>query len=289
MIASWRKGDKGNRTVPLVVLVLLAALAWAGVRGSSIGAPARRAHQVALGRNVQPAGSHRIEANVERGGRVRVFVLGKRDTDLFAIPASLLQAEVRPGDEDIVDVALRAQAQPGDPPGRSSQFVGTLPPHIAGRSLHLAVTVPLEGTLHRVHFLPQAFPEERFTDETARHVAMPVPLAGGATNTNNTEPTAAERARFLRPGGRYSQADIAANGGQVPSQRFRGFVPTHNPNPPKGARLCPITKTQANAQIAWVVGGKTYQFCCPPCVEEFVKQAKENPRSIRPPQHYVKR
>jgi YHS domain-containing protein len=37
------------------------------------------------------------------------------------------------------------------------------------------------------------------------------------------------------------------------------------------------------------VGGKTYEFCCPPCVEEFVKLAKEQPEEVKEPADYVKR
>jgi multiple sugar transport system substrate-binding protein len=39
--------------------------------------------------------------------------------------------------------------------------------------------------------------------------------------------------------------------------------------------ICPISKTKAAPKFSWVVGGKTYQFCCPPCVDEFVQTAKK--------------
>jgi YHS domain-containing protein len=60
-------------------------------------------------------------------------------------------------------------------------------------------------------------------------------------------------------------------------------------NPEKGARLCPISGTEANPKFAWVIGGKRYAFCCPPCVEEFLRQAKTKPQSIQAPEKYVKR
>ena len=50
----------------------------------------------------------------------------------------------------------------------------------------------------------------------------------------------------------------------------------------------PITGTRASPRFTWIVGGKAYQFCCPPCVEEFVRQAKGRPRTIHPPEYYVK-
>jgi hypothetical protein len=35
------------------------------------------------------------------------------------------------------------------------------------------------------------------------------------------------------------------------------------------------------------VGGKQYMFCCPPCIDEFVKLAKEHPEQVRDPAGYV--
>ena len=37
------------------------------------------------------------------------------------------------------------------------------------------------------------------------------------------------------------------------------------------------------------VDGKPYEFCCPPCVDEFVKSAKATPDEIKPPAEYYKR
>jgi YHS domain-containing protein len=107
--------------------------------------------------------------------------------------------------------------------------------------------------------------------------------------TTTTTMTAHERNLFLSSGGLYTDADIVANARQVPAQRYRGMMASHNRRPPKGARICPISGTQANSKFAWVIGGKRYLFCCPPCIEEFVQQAKERPASIRAPQDYVKK
>jgi len=53
--------------------------------------------------------------------------------------------------------------------------------------------------------------------------------------------------------------------------------------PKKGDRICPISKTKANPTFVWIVGGKSYTFCCPPCIDEFVKTAKEKPDRIKDP------
>jgi YHS domain-containing protein len=63
----------------------------------------------------------------------------------------------------------------------------------------------------------------------------------------------------------------------------------HDRFPAIGTRLCPISGTKADARFSWVIGGRRYQFCCPPCIEEFVQQAKQRPETIRPPQDYVKK
>lgn len=100
---------------------------------------------------------------------------------------------------------------------------------------------------------------------------------------------AAERELFLTAQGRYSLADIAANGRLLPSERFRGFRANHDLRPQLGDRLCPITRTKANRECTWIVSGQTYEFCCPPCIAEFVRQAQEQPEQMLPPEAFVKR
>jgi YHS domain-containing protein len=63
----------------------------------------------------------------------------------------------------------------------------------------------------------------------------------------------------------------------------------HDLKPKQGDKICPITLTKANPKFTWVVGGKEYAFCCPPCVDEFVKAAKEHPDEIKEPRDYVRK
>lgn len=98
---------------------------------------------------------------------------------------------------------------------------------------------------------------------------------------------AKEREIHLKPGGKYTLADIDANQRTIPSQKYRGFQARHDANPRPGDRLCPVTRTRANPECTWTVGGQVYQFCCPPCIDEFVQQAKETPEAIQPPHAYV--
>lgn len=98
----------------------------------------------------------------------------------------------------------------------------------------------------------------------------------------------AERELYLTPAGMYSMADIEANDGLTPSQKFVGFQANHDFNPQPGDVICPITRTKANPQCSWIIGGQEYQFCCPPCIDEFVILAKDNPESILPPEKYIR-
>jgi roadblock/LC7 domain-containing protein len=100
--------------------------------------------------------------------------------------------------------------------------------------------------------------------------------------------TAQERQLFLTPGGLYTQADILANGNTSVYQKFPGYVPQHNADVERGAPVCPISKTKPDPKITWQVAGKAYTFCCPPCVAEFVQNAKEKPTTILAPEAYVK-
>jgi hypothetical protein len=98
---------------------------------------------------------------------------------------------------------------------------------------------------------------------------------------------AEERELFHEPAGKYTSADIAANGPQLPAEKYRQFRASHNFRPQPGDRLCPVTRTKANSQCTWIVNGETYEFCCPPCIPEFVRLAKTAPREIEPAATYV--
>ena len=100
--------------------------------------------------------------------------------------------------------------------------------------------------------------------------------------------SAADRALFLTPGGLYTSADIKANGNASAYQKYASVVPMHDAQVKSGDPVCPISETKPNPQLTWVIGGKNYSFCCPPCIAEFVKKAKTDPKSIKAPEAYVK-
>lgn len=214
-------------------------------------------------------GAHyHVEAILAEGDMLRFFTLGEREDRVQEVEAQALTAYVRPRDDlNSRPIALRPEPQPGDPPGTTSAFVGRLPDGLSGRALVVVVpSIRIAG--RRLRF--------GFEMDPASASAMPEKVADEE-----------ERELYLTPGGRYTEADIAANGHSTASVKFAGFRAAHDPHPSLGERICPITDTLANPSCSWIVGGKTYTFCCPPCVDEFVRQAKEAPESLLEPEDYV--
>ncbi len=214
--------------------------------------------------------SYHAEAIVEKGGRLRLLMLGKDESRIQEVDEQTLTAYIKPiGDTEAIPAELRAVPQEGDAPGKTSQFVGQLPESVSARAME--VTIPMlriAGERFRVGF----------TTETVAHSdEMPASL-----------PEDVESVLYLSPGGKYTQADIATNGNVTASQKFRGVMAKHDMKPKPGDKVCPITNTKANSRFTWVVDGKPYEFCCPPCVDEFVKLAKEQPDAIKSPETYFK-
>ena len=97
------------------------------------------------------------------------------------------------------------------------------------------------------------------------------------------------RALYFTPGGKYTEADIKANGPLIAGDKYRGKMAKHDFKPKVGDAICPITLTKVNPKFTWIIGGQTYEFCCPPCIDEFVLMAKETPGDIEAPSFYVKK
>lgn len=220
---------------------------------------------VSLGRD-----SYHAEAVFEKGGVLRLYTLGKEESRVIDVEKQTLKAFVKAeGDAEAQQFALESEPQDGDAEGRTSQFVGTLPKGLWG--LNLEVTVPnivLSGERFRLGF--KSTPEQH--DE-----GMP-----------NKVMAQEEQKLYLTPGGLYTEEDIKANGNTTASAKFKGMMSAHNNKPQPGDKICPISLTKANSKFTWIIGGKAYEFCCPPCVDEFVKTAKATPDEIKQPQEYVK-
>lgn len=216
--------------------------------------------------------SYHAEAVFEQQGVLRLYLLGADESRVQEIERQSLTAYAKPvGGTETQPFALEAEPQDGDAADKTSRFKGTLPMTLQGQPVEITIpNIKLNGERFRLGF----------SSVTAKH-------------TDDTVPPElddeASRELFLTPAGKYTAADIAANGNQTGNQKFRNFTPTHDLKPKVGDQICPITLTKANPQCTWIIDGKTYEFCCPPCVEEFVKLAKEKPEEIKAPSEYVKR
>ena len=216
------------------------------------------------------ADHYHAEVLFEPCGTFKLFMLNHDQTEVMTVPVQEVMSYIRSaGRAAAIQAKLVAEPQPGDPSRQTSLFIGKIPPELVGKQLVVVVPqIEIAGKRYRFSF----------TSEADEH-GPPRP----AKVTDD-----AERELYLKPGGKYTQADIAANGGLTPSQKYEGFHSAHDPDPKQGDRVCPITGTKANAACTWTVGGEEYQFCCPPCIDEFVKRAKSKPDEIKSPASYVK-
>lgn len=210
---------------------------------------------------------YHAEALIETGGLLRLFILGRDQTEVVVVPEQSLAAYVNSGEQEVTPISLVPVPQPGDRPEHTSQFVGQIPAEWEGRPLSLTVSsLRIGGSRYRL----------AFTWEDQHESDMPEKLKDGA-----------EQQLYLVAGGGYTESDIEANGGLTPSQKYPHFQARHDAAPQVGDRLCPISRTKANPECTWTIGGREYQFCCPPCVDEFVELAKTHPDKIQSPESYV--
>lgn len=215
--------------------------------------------------------SYHAEAVIEKDGVFRLLTLGADETRMQEVDVQPIKAYVKvTGDADATPIDLVATPQDGDAEGKTSQFVGQLPEALIGKSID--VTIPnlrIESERFRVGF----------TTASAEHNSdMPAAVSDDE-----------ERELYFTAAGKYTAEDIKANGSLPASQTFKGVMSAHDMKPKPGDLICPVTLTKANPKFTWIVDGKPYQFCCPPCVDEFIRLAKEEPEEIKAPEDYVKK
>jgi hypothetical protein len=221
---------------------------------------------VSLGRD-----SYHVEAVFEKGNVLRLYMLGNDESRVIDVETQTLKGFVRlAGDSASQPFTLSPEPQEGDKPKRTSQFVGTLPEGMTGQELEVTIpNIAISGERFRLGFQSAS---------KSHNEGMPAKVADEE-----------ERQLYLVPGGKYTEADILANGNTTASIKFEGMMSSHDMSPKPGDKICPVTMTKANPQFTWIVGGKPYEFCCPPCVDEFVKMAKTSPDDVLPPGDYVKK
>lgn len=250
--------------------------AGSGAPGSG-GAVVNHVETVTHSANVQAAGDYHIEAQIDRQGRIVLYIYGAKEKQLFPIPVTASDAGMEASAVIIGDgsesLSVTARPVATDPPGMTSRFVAELGRTVETMQVGLSLTIPIEGRSYRLQWRPEhLIPAAQLADAS-------MPAAVGDAEAQKL---------FLTPGGLYTEADIKANGSQTATQKYGSQMSQHNAHPKPGDQLCPISETVANQKFSWIIGGKKYLFCCPPCIEEFVKRAKEKPTSIKKPESYVK-
>jgi YHS domain-containing protein len=239
-------------------------------------------HKAQFGGKVASVGEHHVEIVNTKEGHIRAYIMGKEEGLRVPLNLSKIEGEVSGSEgEGVQTLLLQATPQEGEPTGSASLFEGKLPTDLKGAFHRIALDIPLQGRLYRAHFTSE---ESHSLEETHEsEPTMPKKVGDGSAISP------IERDLFLKPGGVYTLLDIAANGQTTSTQKFQGFQAKHNMNPKKGERICPITMTAANPQVAWVIGGKTYMFCCPPCVDEFLTRAKKSNKPLPKPETFLKK
>jgi YHS domain-containing protein len=215
--------------------------------------------------------NYHAEAVFEKGGVLRLYTLGKDEAKIQEVESQTLTGYAKPeGGSESTSFTLKPAPQQGDAEGKTSQFVADLPKDLSGKSLEVTIpSIRIAGERFRFGF----------KSVLASHDEGMLDKVSGKE----------EQQLYLTPGGKYTTADIQANGNATASQKFKGVMASHDMKPKPGDKICPITMTKANSKFTWVVGGNSYEFCCPPCVDEFVKTAKEHPEDIKEPGSYVKK
>lgn len=212
---------------------------------------------------------HHDHAEVVFTNGVVLYTFGEDFSRPLGVPPRALTAFARPdGEGQSTAIPLMPVRQSGDPDGKTSRFLGKLPRDLWGKPLTLTIQ-------------DLAIGEERFRVE--------FPRWAGAGKDEVTAWVEQERALYRATAGKYGNADVQANGTRPASEKFAGLDLDHEQPPRPGDPVCPVTWLKASPRISWVVDGKTYAFCCPPCVDEFLQAAKQRPAEVKDPEHYVQK
>jgi YHS domain-containing protein len=214
--------------------------------------------------------AYHVEFTVDAAtGTATAYVLDKNAK--VAVPISAKDVSLSLKATVPVTIALSPKPQPGDPAGLASAYSGT---HESLRTMKRwggTLAAQFDGKRYAAPFETPAHKD---------HVDVSPPAGA---------PTAREIDLFLKPGGIYTLADIEKNGGVVPAVKFAGVAFDHDDDLKPGDKICPVTVNKADEKCVWWVNGQQYTFCCPPCLEKFVKQAKTTPEKVKAPGEYIQK
>ena len=235
------------------------------------------------GGTILELGKDHGEFCVDHGKKqVTVYLLGEDAKTASPIKVEKLLLSIKTPQ---FQVDLKAEPQASDPKGTSSRFVATHENFAKEQEFEGTVSVEIDGKPYLGDFKEKEHKDHK-NDGKKDGDKKKAMADGHGTIVAQADPKEAEV--YLKPGGIYTEADIKANGNTTVSVKYKTLKVAHDLKPKPGDKICPITLTKANAALTWVIGGKTYEFCCQPCVEEFVTLAKEKPSEIKEPGAYVK-
>lgn len=266
---SARQKLLGVLALPLAVVLIVGGVqvgSWFPDRAAENG----HAHEPPLyGGSVVAVGAGddhcHLEVVREKGGFVVLYALADDARRVVELESQVLDAQVR-GQQSGLTSALEFLPfpQPADGDGKTSRFLTKLPRDLGAQTVTISIA-------------PIAFGRGRYPVSFMLPVASPPDRGMGG-----------KKGGLFAAGGKYLDTDIEANGRQTPEEKFVGFQMEHDLKPRAGDKICPITRAKARPGCSWVVGGKGYEFCCPPCIERFVQAAREQPTTIEKPENYVK-
>lgn len=133
------------------------------------------------------------EAVFEKDGVVRFYTLGQDEAKVIEVEAEPLTAYAKAeGGAEATPMVFKAEPQPGDAAGKTSQFVGKLPRDLWGKKVEVTIpTIRIGGERFRVGFSSSP--------------------AGHADAASAKGADAEERKLYLTAGGKYTAADIKAS------------------------------------------------------------------------------
>lgn len=216
--------------------------------------------------------SYHVEVVIDSEGAIRLYTLGQDETRVIDIESQNLKGFIKTLDAtDAQSITFDPSPQAGDGEGKTSLFIAKTPREFSGKQLEVTIpNIRIEGERFRLSFQTK-------NPEHSDSPNMPDKIGSDS-----------ERELYLTPGGRYTSADIVANGNKTASEKFKGIKSEHDRKPESGDKLCPISGTKANSNFTWVIDGKAYEFCCPPCIDEFLSNAKLSTEPLADPNTFIK-
>jgi YHS domain-containing protein len=226
------------------------------------------------GGNVIDFGPHHVELVVDHTAKkATVYILDVTIKNAVPIAVEKLQFSVKTPQ---FQVDLLADPLPGETKEKASRFSAVHENFAKKQDFEGTLSGMLDGKPYLGDFEGK---DHKDGDKHGKHDVAPITDDG----------LARERDLFLKPGGIYTTADIAANGNTIPSLKYKGISWEHADDLKSGDKICPITVNKADPKCTWIVNGKTYEFCCTPCLDKFVKWAKQDPTKIKAPEDYIQK